>query len=62
MSIRLAEAKDMNQLIKMRWDNSIEFDETNNVGIDAVLCSSIKSTSSHLTNGHAQSLQSHVLS
>ncbi|MGD7043134.1 GNAT family N-acetyltransferase [Jeotgalibacillus proteolyticus] len=28
MNIRLAEAKDINQLIKMRWDNTIEFDES----------------------------------
>jgi GNAT superfamily N-acetyltransferase len=28
VNIRLAEAKDINQLIKMRWDNTIEFDES----------------------------------
>ncbi|TLS36174.1 GNAT family N-acetyltransferase [Pseudalkalibacillus caeni] len=28
MNIRLAEAKDIKQLIKMRWDNTIEFDES----------------------------------
>ncbi|WP_102272069.1 GNAT family N-acetyltransferase [Cytobacillus massiliigabonensis] len=28
MNIRLAEAKDSKQLIKMRWDNTIEFDES----------------------------------
>ena len=28
MNIRLAESKDINQLIKMRWDNTIEFDES----------------------------------
>lgn len=28
MNIRLAEAKDINQLIEMRWDNTIEFDES----------------------------------
>lgn len=28
MNIRLAEAKDIEQLIKMRWDNTIEFDES----------------------------------
>ncbi|WP_421385259.1 GNAT family N-acetyltransferase [Bacillus salacetis] len=28
MIIRLAEAKDINQLIKMRWDTTIEFDES----------------------------------
>ena len=28
MEIRLAEAKDIKQLIKMRWDNTIEFDDS----------------------------------
>ncbi|MEI5908062.1 GNAT family N-acetyltransferase [Bacillus spongiae] len=28
MKFRLAEAKDIKQLIKMRWDNTIEFDES----------------------------------
>ncbi|HAM81582.1 GNAT family N-acetyltransferase [Ornithinibacillus bavariensis] len=28
MNIRLAETKDINQLIKMRWHNTIEFDES----------------------------------
>ncbi|WP_243299966.1 GNAT family N-acetyltransferase [Bacillus litorisediminis] len=28
MNIRLAEAKDIKQLIKMRWDNTIEFDKS----------------------------------
>lgn len=28
MIIRLAETKDINQLIKMRWDSTIEFDES----------------------------------
>ncbi|WP_226673378.1 GNAT family N-acetyltransferase [Rossellomorea aquimaris] len=27
MEVRLAESKDIEQLIKMRWDNTIEFDE-----------------------------------
>ncbi|TYS17046.1 GNAT family N-acetyltransferase [Rossellomorea vietnamensis] len=27
MNIRLAEARDIKQLIKMRWDNTLEFDE-----------------------------------
>lgn len=28
MNIRLAESKDIDQLIRMRWDNTIEFDES----------------------------------
>jgi hypothetical protein len=28
MEIRLAEAKDIKQLIKMRWDFTIEYDES----------------------------------
>lgn len=28
MNIRLAEGKDITQLIKMRWDNTIEFDQS----------------------------------
>lgn len=31
MNIRLAEAKDIKQLIRMRWDFTIEYDESNKI-------------------------------
>lgn len=50
MNIRLAMAKDMNQLIKMRWDNSIVFDEKESRRYSVL---PLRQLIHHLENDHA---------